>query len=78
MKDSNYIPTGELQGDTKGMPDRGTKTGMNGDTYGASLDPDATNSMGGISGSTGSDAMGEDSADDPTFGPAKGDNDKGE
>lgn len=44
MKSEKYIPNGELQGDTKAMPDRGTKTGMNGDTYGSDLSVDATNS----------------------------------
>lgn len=64
MKDSNYIPSGDLQGDTKGMPDRGTKTGMNGDTYGASLDVDATNSMG--SANTPSDPLADCFNDKPT------------
>lgn len=46
-KDSGmYHPTGELQGDDKAMPDRGTGTGMNGDSYGADLSVDATNSQG--------------------------------
>lgn len=56
MKDGKYIPNGDLQGDTKGMPDRGTSTGLNGDTYGADISGDATNSMGGMS-DTGSDDM---------------------
>lgn len=38
-----YKPSGELQGDTKAMPDRGTGTGLNGDTYGADLSVDACN-----------------------------------
>ena len=42
----------ELVGDSKDIPNRGTGTGMNGDTYGADLSGDATNSMGNISGST--------------------------
>jgi hypothetical protein len=46
MSECNYRPTGELQGDTKPFADKGTGTGMNGDTYGASLDQDATNSTG--------------------------------
>lgn len=71
--DSNYTPNGMLQGDDKAMPDRGTKTGFNGDTYGASVDGNATNSMGKITGATKSDPMMEDAVDDPTFGPAKGD-----
>lgn len=36
------MPTGELQGDTKPMPDRGVKTGVT-DTYGADLSGDAVN-----------------------------------
>jgi|GEM_PF-6670308 hypothetical protein len=56
MKECNYKPSGELQGDTKAMPDRGTRTGMNGDTYGASLDQGATNSHGKLGGATKSDA----------------------
>ena len=55
MKECNYKPSGELQGDTKAMPDRGTRTGMNGDTYGAALDQGATNSRGGLGGATKSD-----------------------
>jgi hypothetical protein len=46
MSDTNNRPNkdGSLRGDSKGLPERGTKTGMNGDSYGASLDKDATNS----------------------------------
>jgi hypothetical protein len=47
---------GVVKGDTKGMPNRGTSTGMNGDTYGADLSPEATNGMGKITGATKSDA----------------------
>lgn len=43
---------GVVRGDSGAMPDRGTKTGMNGDTYGADLSPEATNRQGGISGAT--------------------------
>jgi hypothetical protein len=52
-----YKPSGDLQGDTSAMPDRGTSTGMvdNTDLGGMSLDPSATNSKGGIGGSTKSD-----------------------
>ena len=62
MSESNYKPSGELQGDTKAMPDRGTSTGMTGlDTHseGMSLDQDATNAMGGIKSATQSDRGGE-------------------
>jgi len=59
MSDSNYKPSGELQGDTKAMPDRGTRTGMNGDAMGADVSQDACNCQGGISGATGSDPHGQ-------------------
>lgn len=65
MKDCNYRPTGELQGDTRPMPDRGTGTGLNGDTYGASLDQGATNSRGRIGRDAMSDAMDRCTADNP-------------
>lgn len=55
MSEINYKPTGELQGDTKAMPDRGTGTGLNGDTYGASIDVGATNSTGKMGGAAKSD-----------------------
>lgn len=54
-----YIPSGQLQGDTAAMPDRGTGTGMNGDSYGADLSPEALNRMGSITGSSKSDPMQE-------------------
>jgi hypothetical protein len=77
MSESNYKPdgTGVVMGDRKPVPDRGTSTGMTGiktDTGGYSIDVDATNSLGKMSG-TGSDPMDECYADDPTFGPAPGD-----
>jgi hypothetical protein len=56
-KDTNcdmYCPNGELQGDTKPMPDRGTSTGVT-DTYGADIGQDATNTMDRMGGSTKSD-----------------------
>lgn len=56
VSESNYIPSGQLQGDTKAMPDRGTGTGMNGDSYEADLNDTATNRISGISGATKSDA----------------------
>lgn len=59
----NYRPTGDLQGDTKPLPDRGTRTGVT-DTYGASLDQDSTNRLRGISGGTRSDAPFERDAND--------------
>lgn len=36
------------------LPDRGTSTGLNGDTYGADLSADATNSLGKMGQDTGS------------------------
>ncbi len=50
-----YKPSGELQGDTKPMPDRGVSTGL-GDTYGADTGPMATGSMGKITGATKSES----------------------
>lgn len=47
---------GVVKGDSKAMPDKGTRTGMNGDSYDADLDVDATNRLGKISGSTKSDS----------------------
>lgn len=43
-----YKPSGELQGDTAPMPDRGTGTGMagNAQTLGRSTDVNATNRIG--------------------------------
>lgn len=41
------------------LPDRGTGTGMNGDTYGADLSSDATNRISGI----GSKTMSHDAMD---------------
>lgn len=54
-----YKPSGELQGDTKGFGNAGTGTGMNGDTYGSSLDQNATNSKGGFGRATKSDEFDE-------------------
>jgi hypothetical protein len=52
-------PTGELQGDDKAMPDRGTGTGINGDTHGADTSQSAINSMGSIKSATKSHAPDE-------------------
>lgn len=48
MSETNYRPSGELQGDTKPMPDRGTGTGMTGNTQtlGRATERDATNRIG--------------------------------
>jgi len=58
MSDSNYRPKGDLSGDPKMIPDKGSKTAVT-DGYGANLDPTATNREGPISGSTMSDGMQE-------------------
>lgn len=74
MSDTNNRPPHDnftVRGDTKAMPDKGTSTGMNGDSYGAALGQDATNRMGAINGK--SDPMDECYSDDPSFGPAPGD-----
>lgn len=60
MSDTNYRPNGDLQGDTRSIPSRGTGTGMGGaDTMGMSIDQNATNRRVGISGSTKSDPWAE-------------------
>lgn len=51
MKDQFYRPNGDLQGDTKSMPDRGTGSGVS-DTYGADVSQGATNREGSIKGAT--------------------------
>ncbi len=56
---------GVVKGDGKGMPDKGTKTGLNGDTYGAAINVDATNSVGKITGATKSDAPFDNLPDNP-------------
>jgi hypothetical protein len=53
MSDTNNRPNKDcsLRGENVGpLPDKGVGTGMNGDTYGASLGEDATNRMGPLSG----------------------------
>lgn len=55
MSEDNYVPSGVLQGQNTGpLPDRGTKTGMgdNAQTDGMSLEPEATNREGSITGAT--------------------------
>lgn len=42
--------SGVVQGDNAPMPNRGTRTGMNGDTYGADLSDSAINRQGGVAG----------------------------
>ena len=44
--------SGVVQGDSASMPDRGTSTGFNGDTYGADVSQSAINRQGGISGTS--------------------------
>ncbi len=54
MKSNEYKPSGELQGDDRPMPNKGTETGVT-DTYGADLGATANNRTGSIAGSTKSD-----------------------
>lgn len=58
MSDTNNRPLqdGSLRGDDKGMPNRGTSTGVS-DTYGADLSQGAKNRLGGMSGATKSDPV---------------------
>lgn len=49
-------PNGELQGDDRAMPDRGTRTGFQGDNYGADVSQSATNRLGSLKGSSQSHA----------------------
>lgn len=67
MKD-NPMPTGELMGDTRPMPDRGTTVGLIGDTYGADLAIDALNSIGSIASACRSDAPNEENVNDADAG----------
>jgi len=55
MSESNYNPTGQLQGDTSDLPDRGCSTGFLGTSHGVEFSPDSTQSLGGISEYTTSD-----------------------
>lgn len=61
-------PAGTLQGDNSPIPDRGTGTGLNGDTYGFDLSVDATNRIVGITGSTRSDPFDAESIPDAYLG----------
>lgn len=67
MKDT-YTPSGELQGDTRPMPDRGTTTGLTGDTYGADLSLEALNGMGSIASACRSDSPDEENVNDADAG----------
>jgi len=51
--------TGVVQGDSGAMPERGTKTGFNGVSYGADVSQDAINRQGGIKSATRSDPCNE-------------------
>ncbi len=64
MSDTNNRPNadGSMRGDESGVSSKGSTTGVT-DTYGASVQPSATNRKGGISGATGSDAMDKTRAD---------------
>lgn len=54
MKNDQYMPDGQLQGDDKPMPNQGTSTGVT-DTYGADLSQGADNRIGSIAGAAKSD-----------------------
>ena len=58
----NWMPTGNLQGDTSDMPDRGTSTGVT-DSYGANLS--GTNRKGGLGNAAKSDSAFETDAEAP-------------
>jgi hypothetical protein len=62
MSEANYRPNGQIQGNTKDLPDRGTSTGLNGDTYGADIGADATNRVGRMTDCTKSDPAEMDKA----------------
>lgn len=53
MSDTNSRPVkgGDLRGDDKSLPNRGSGTGVT-DSYGADLSPGAKNRMGSITGAT--------------------------
>lgn len=56
--DQFYKPSGDLQGDTRAMPNRGTSTGMTGHAThadGMGLGGDDVNRLGGMGGATKSD-----------------------
>lgn len=57
--ESNYRPNGHLQGDNRPMPDRGTGTGTNenSQTLGMSIEQDAVNRLGRVSGASSDPAM---------------------
>lgn len=63
MKDCNYKPNGEVQGDSRSIPDRGVSTGVS-DTYGADLSGDATNRTGGMGRAAKSDKWADNSPGD--------------
>lgn len=57
MKDCNYKPNGEVQGDPSGIPNRGTSVGWVENTQegGMSTDPSAINRIGGMGSAADSD-----------------------
>ena len=61
---NSYKPNGQLQGDTKSMPDRGHSTGVT-ETYGADLSGDACNCQGDIGRSSKSDKAEQSTASNP-------------
>lgn len=60
----NSYNDGQVKGDTKSMPDKGTSTGLT-DTYGASVDQESTNTEGKITGATKSDSPFDNMPDNP-------------
>lgn len=67
METKRYIPTGNIQGDSRVMPDRGISTGVT-DSYGADLSGDATNGQGSLGNAAKSDKMDECCAPVPKIG----------
>lgn len=67
MSNDNKMPTGDLQGDSGAMPDRGTSTGVT-DSYGATMS--GTNRIGGMGNSAKSDSAYDN---DPDGGESDGD-----
>lgn len=67
MESTNYKPNGEVQGDTRAMPDKGYSTGVT-DTYGADLGANATNSQGSLGSAAKSDPMDQCCAKDHKMG----------
>lgn len=64
MTTEKYIPSGDIQGDTSNLPDRGTKTGFLSSDYGGiDFSGDCTQSQGAFS--AGSDPVSDKRCMDP-------------